>query len=146
MPTSYTPREKIDRAAEPVIEGVERDRERALVAEVEQGLGTGRAAAAGLDEALEMLKQQRVDTLLIPDRSELSAGLCATGNCGRRRPRTTDTAGLMVPPLARSTQSSTQSRWRGANPFRSSSRDMKLDRLARMVRSRRGCDGETHTL
>lgn len=62
---------EIARAAGPVIEGVARDRERALVAEIEQALGTEGAAAAGLDEVLSMLEQQRVDTLLIPDRSDL---------------------------------------------------------------------------
>jgi len=73
--------EEIARAAEPLIEGVERDRERALVAELEHGLRTGGAAAAGLDEVLATLEQLRVDTLLIPERSELSASLCT--QCGR---------------------------------------------------------------
>ena len=59
-----------------MIEETERDRERALVAVLEQGLGTGGPAAAGLDEVLSMLEQQRVDTLLVPERSTLVAGLC----------------------------------------------------------------------
>jgi peptide chain release factor subunit 1 len=73
--------QEIARAVEPLIEAVERDRERALVAEIEQGLGTGGAAAAGLDEVLSMLEQQRVDTLLVLERPALSAGLCP--QCGR---------------------------------------------------------------
>ena len=73
--------EQIVRAVVPVIEETERDRERALVAVVEQGLGTGGAAAAGLDEVLSMLEQQRVDTLLIAEHSTLAAGLCP--KCGR---------------------------------------------------------------
>ena len=55
----------ITRAVAPAIEAVERKRERALVAELELGLGTGGGAAAGLDEVLSMLEQQRVDTLLV---------------------------------------------------------------------------------
>ncbi|MGZ6670158.1 MAG: baeRF10 domain-containing protein [Solirubrobacteraceae bacterium] len=73
--------EQIVRAVGPVIEETERDRERALVAVLEQGLGTGGAAAAGLDEVLSMLEQQRVDTLLIAEHSTLAAGLCP--KCGR---------------------------------------------------------------
>ena len=73
--------EQIMRAVGPVIEETELDRERALVAVLEQGLGTGGPAAAGLDEVLSMLEQQRVDTLLVPERSTLVAGLCP--RCGR---------------------------------------------------------------
>ena len=73
--------QEIAHAIEPQIEAVRRDRERTLVAEIEQGLGTGGAAAAGLDEVLSMFEQQRVDTLVVPDRSALSAALCP--QCGR---------------------------------------------------------------
>ena len=73
--------QEIERAIAPVIESSERDRERTLVATVEQGLGTGGAAAAGLDEVLAMLEQHRVDTLLVPEQSTLVAGVCP--QCGR---------------------------------------------------------------
>ena len=77
----HAPVDDIARAVEPVIERVERDRERVLVAELEHGLGTGGAAAAGLDEVLSMLELQRVEALLVPARSALVAGLCP--QCGR---------------------------------------------------------------
>lgn len=75
------PTEQIAQAITPVIEHIEREREHALVARIEQGIGTGGAAATGLDEVLSMLEQQRVATLLVPKRSVLSAGLCP--RCGR---------------------------------------------------------------
>jgi peptide chain release factor subunit 1 len=64
-----------------VIAQAERDGERALIARLEQALGTGGPAAAGLDEVLSTLEQQRVKTLLVPERSSLGAGLCPI--CGR---------------------------------------------------------------
>ena len=73
--------QEIERAIAPVIESSERERERTLVATVEQGLGIGGAAAAGLDEVLAMLEQHRVDTLLVPEQSTLVAGVCP--QCGR---------------------------------------------------------------
>ena len=73
--------EEIARAISPLVERTERDREHALVARIEQGIGTGGAAVTGLDEVLSMLEQQRVTTLLVPKRSVLSAGLCP--QCGR---------------------------------------------------------------
>jgi peptide chain release factor subunit 1 len=75
------PTEKIARAITPLIEDVELDREHELVARIEQGVGTGGAAATGLDEVLSMLEQQRVATLLVTERSVLTAGLCP--RCGR---------------------------------------------------------------
>jgi len=73
--------QEIERAIAPVIESSERKRERTLVAAVEQGLGIGGAAAAGLDEVLAMLEQRRVDTLLVPEQATLVAGVCP--QCGR---------------------------------------------------------------
>ncbi len=73
--------DEIARAVAPVIERAERDREHALVARLEQALGTGGAAGAGLDEVLSMLEQHRVEALLVPERSSLRAGLCP--RCGR---------------------------------------------------------------
>lgn len=67
----------------PLIERAEREREREreLVAWIEEGLGTGGPAAAGLDEVLSTLEQQRVAVLVVPERGFLRAGLCPT--CGR---------------------------------------------------------------
>jgi peptide chain release factor subunit 1 len=77
----HVPTGEIARAVEPVITRAAHDRERALVACIEQALGTGGAAAAGLDEVLSTLEQDRVEALLVPERSTLKAGLCPT--CGR---------------------------------------------------------------
>lgn len=63
----------------PVAERAQQARERALVARLEEALGTGGASAARLDEVLPMLDQQRVDALLIPEGSSLRSGLCPTG-------------------------------------------------------------------
>jgi peptide chain release factor subunit 1 len=68
-------------AVAPLIEHAERERERELVARIEEGLGTGGPAAAGLDEVLATLEQQRVAVLLLPESELLQAGLCPT--CGR---------------------------------------------------------------
>jgi peptide subunit release factor 1 (eRF1) len=65
----------------PVIERVGREEERNLISRLEQQLGTGGSAAAGLDDVLSALEEQRVETLLVPERSDLRAGLCPT--CGR---------------------------------------------------------------
>jgi peptide chain release factor subunit 1 len=64
-----------------VIDPARRNRERDLIVQLEQALGTGGAAAAGLDEVLSMLNQQRVDTLLVSERGSLKGGRCPT--CGR---------------------------------------------------------------
>ena len=68
-------------AVAPLIEHTEREHERELVARIEEGLGTGGPAAAGLDEVLATLEQQRVAVLLVPHQGSLRAGLCPT--CGR---------------------------------------------------------------
>ena len=73
--------EQIAGAAAPLIERAERERERELVARIEEGLGTGGPAAAGLDEVLSTLEQQRVAVLLVPESDSLRAGVCPT--CGR---------------------------------------------------------------
>ncbi len=73
--------EEIVRAVASVIERAERERERALIARLEERLGTGGAAAVGLDEVLSTLERQRVETLLVLERSGLMAGLCP--RCGR---------------------------------------------------------------
>jgi len=75
------PAEEIGRAVAPLIGQAERDRERDLVARLEQALGTGGAAAAGLDDVVSALEQQRVENLLVAEGPSLKTGLCPT--CGR---------------------------------------------------------------
>ena len=65
----------------PLIERAERERESELVTRVEEELGTRGPVAAGLDEVLATLEQQRVAVLLVSDRGLLQAGRCPT--CGR---------------------------------------------------------------
>ena len=77
----HAPAEQIVRALAPVAEKVERDRERALIARLEDALGTGGPAAAGLDEVLATLEQERIEILLVSDGAQLTAGLCP--RCGR---------------------------------------------------------------
>lgn len=76
----HAPAEEIARAVAPVVERAERDSERALVARLEDALGVGGPAAAGLDEVLATLEQDRVETLLVADAATLTAGLCP--RCG----------------------------------------------------------------
>ncbi|HYB26196.1 MAG TPA: hypothetical protein VEF89_06260 [Solirubrobacteraceae bacterium] len=63
------------------VERAERERERELVARIEEGLGTGGPAAAGLDKVLSTLEHRRVAVLLVPESGSLRAGL--RPNCGR---------------------------------------------------------------
>ena len=77
----HAPVGEIVAAIAPVIERVGREEERDLISTLEQQLGTGGPAAAGLDDVLSALEQRRVETLLVPERSDLRAGLCPT--CGR---------------------------------------------------------------
>jgi peptide chain release factor subunit 1 len=77
----HAPVEKIVLAVAPVTELVERDRERKLAARIDQELGTGGRAAAGLDEVLSTLEQKRIETLLVPERASLDVARCP--RCGR---------------------------------------------------------------
>lgn len=72
---------EIESALTPVLERAERDRERALIARLKDALGTGGPAAAGLDEVLATLEEERIDVLLLAEDSSLTAGLCP--RCGR---------------------------------------------------------------
>ncbi len=76
----HAPVEKIALAIAPVAASAELDRQRKLVARLERELGTGGRAAAGLDEVLSTLAQKRVETLLVPERSDLEASRCPV--CG----------------------------------------------------------------
>lgn len=71
----------IARAVAPVIDRVQLASEHDLIARLQQALGNGGPAAAGLDEVLLTLNERRVDTLLVPERSELKAWRCPA--CGR---------------------------------------------------------------
>lgn len=62
--------EEIAEAVTPVIEQTDRGRERALIEQLEAGLGTGGRAAAGLDEVLGTLREERVATLLLAPGAE----------------------------------------------------------------------------
>jgi len=77
----HAPAVEIARAVAPVVERADQAGERALIARVEEGLGTGGAAAAGLDEVLALLEQGRVETLLVAQGAQLTASLCP--RCGR---------------------------------------------------------------
>ncbi|HYM44616.1 MAG TPA: Vms1/Ankzf1 family peptidyl-tRNA hydrolase [Solirubrobacteraceae bacterium] len=77
----HAPVQDILQAIAPIVGRAERDRERALIARLEDALGTGGTAVAGLDEVLTLLEQDRVETLLLADRANLAAGLCSS--CGR---------------------------------------------------------------
>lgn len=73
--------EDIVRAVAPVVEHAERDREHTLLARLEEALATGGPAAAGLDEVLATLEQERVELLAVAGGTKLRAGLCP--RCGR---------------------------------------------------------------
>lgn len=73
--------DEVARAVAPVVAEAERRRERELFARLEEGLGTGGPAAAGLDEVLSTLEQHRVQVLLVADDASLIGGRCP--HCGR---------------------------------------------------------------
>jgi peptide chain release factor subunit 1 len=73
--------QEIARALAPEMERVQREREHDLIARLDEALGTGGPGAAGLGDVLAALEQQRVESLLAPERSELKAWLCPA--CGR---------------------------------------------------------------
>jgi peptide subunit release factor 1 (eRF1) len=72
---------EIESAVAPVLRRAERDRERTLIVRLRDALGTGGPAAAGLDEVLATLEEERVEMLLIAEEPSLTAGLCPS--CGR---------------------------------------------------------------
>lgn len=77
----HAPTEEIVRAVAPVVEAAERDRERALMSRLDDALGTGGAAVAGLDEVLSALEEQRAELLLLAHQASVTAGRCT--RCGR---------------------------------------------------------------
>lgn len=72
---------EITHAIAPIVEQSDRNREGALLWELEEAIGTGGHAVVGLEEVLSMLQQDRVETLLIEDGAKLIAGRCP--RCGR---------------------------------------------------------------
>jgi peptide subunit release factor 1 (eRF1) len=64
----------------PLIEGVERTQERALLARFEASDGAAEPAAVGLDDVISMLARGNVDVLLIAQGASFTAGLCP--HCG----------------------------------------------------------------
>jgi hypothetical protein len=72
---------QIARVVAPIIEGVERASERALIVELEDLLDAGESAVAGLDDVFSMLARSRVEVLLIAHGASFTAGLCP--RCGR---------------------------------------------------------------
>lgn len=73
--------EEIARAVEQVVDAAERVGERELVARLEEALGTGGPAAAGMDEVLATLDEHRVEVLVLAEGADLTAARCS--RCGR---------------------------------------------------------------
>jgi len=71
---------QLARVLAPMIEGVERTHERALLARLEASGRDVQPAAAGLEQVLSMLEQQQVEVLLIAQGASFTAGLCP--RCG----------------------------------------------------------------
>jgi peptide chain release factor subunit 1 len=74
--------DEVTKVAAPVIEEEERRTERAALDRLSEGLGTGTRAAAGLDDVLAALNQQRVETLLLAAGFRAPGVACACGWAG----------------------------------------------------------------
>jgi peptide subunit release factor 1 (eRF1) len=70
----------VQRAAEETIAGYERKLEKAALDRLIEGTSTGGRGAAGLEETLKALNEQRVEVLLLQDNFD-SAGVCCP-QCG----------------------------------------------------------------
>lgn len=75
----HAPTEEVLRAVTPLMDEVDREREGTLLDRLEQALATGGRAAAGVDEVVSKLREQRVEALLIADGSQLVADAAAHG-------------------------------------------------------------------
>lgn len=73
--------DEVHRQAAPAIEADERERELAALSRLREGLAPGGHAATGLDEVLELLGEQRVQTLLVAHGFTASGLICP--QCGR---------------------------------------------------------------
>lgn len=67
---------EIATAVAPVVQAAESERERQILARLEEALAMGGPAAAGLDDVLAALEQQRIATLVVAERAGLVAGRC----------------------------------------------------------------------
>jgi len=67
-------------AARPVMDDYERAAERAALDRLKQGVGAGGRGVAGLDDALGVLNERRVETLLIEERFQMPGRVCP--QCG----------------------------------------------------------------
>jgi peptide subunit release factor 1 (eRF1) len=73
--------EEITRVVAAVVEHAQRARERDLLRRLGDALATGGPAVTGLDAVLASLRQRRIETLVVADGAQLTAGLCP--RCGR---------------------------------------------------------------
>ena len=71
-------------AARPLIEEHERAAERAALDRLKQGVGAGGRGVAGLEDALGVLNERRVETLLIEERFQMPGRVCP--QCGSLYP------------------------------------------------------------
>jgi peptide subunit release factor 1 (eRF1) len=67
-------------AARPIMEEHERTAERAALDRLKQGVGAGGRGVAGLEDALTVLNERRVETLLIEERFQMPGRVCP--QCG----------------------------------------------------------------
>jgi peptide chain release factor subunit 1 len=72
--------ETVRKAAAPVMDEVDRAREREALDRLEEAVGAGGRGAAGLDETIEALNERRVDTLLLVEGFDASGVFCP--RCG----------------------------------------------------------------
>ncbi len=72
---------EIARVVAPVVEQAQRAREQDLLRRLWDALATGGPAVAGLDAVLASLRQRRIETLIVADGAQLTAGRCP--RCGR---------------------------------------------------------------
>jgi peptide subunit release factor 1 (eRF1) len=76
-------------AARPLIEDHERTAEREAIDRLKQGVGAGGRGVAGLDDALGVLNERRVETLLIEERFQMPGRACP--QCGSLFPENVET-------------------------------------------------------
>jgi peptide chain release factor subunit 1 len=76
---TVTPDDVLD-AARPVFERIETEKEHASLEKLDEGLGVGGRAAAGLDDVLGALTERRVSCLLLEDRFRAAGLQCPS--CG----------------------------------------------------------------
>ena len=75
-----TSAEQVREAAAPVMDEVDRAREREAIDRLVEGVGTGGRGAAGLDDTIGVLNERRVETLLVAEGFSASGVFCR--RCG----------------------------------------------------------------